>query len=131
MYSAENFIWSKTEFNAIKRIEANIVKRLLNIPTRCHTTDLFDSLNIEQTKDYIEECRNNWYLRIINNNLTKLILEESFKLNVGLGSKSNFESAGSLSQSININELTVEEIIETIKSELEVRTLLKRNKQKV
>ncbi len=51
-YGTENMALDTQEINQLKRMEGNCLKRVLKIPTRCRTTDLFDSLRIEQSADY-------------------------------------------------------------------------------
>ena len=125
LYGCENFIWTKTDVNSIRRIEGNIVKRFLNVPTRCRTTDLFESLNIEQTKDALLECRLSFYTRIVDNELTKQLLIESHKIRVGLGG----DEVLRIDESPNEN-VTVETIIEDVKSNLAFMKMMKKQCKK-
>ncbi len=125
MYGSENFTWTKTDLNAIRRIEGNLVKRMLNISTRCHTTDLFESLNLEQTLDFIANGKNAHYVRIMSNTLTKEILCESYKLDAGLGSKG--EILRDFSESV-ID--SIEDVIDGIQMKITLDTILSKQFKK-
>ena len=71
----ENMELSGTELLAFKKLEGNALKKLLRIPIRCHTTNLFDALNIEQTNRYMKRMKCKFMARIDSNNLTKQIAE--------------------------------------------------------
>jgi hypothetical protein len=71
----ENMELNGTELLAFKKLEGNALKKLLRIPSRCHTTNLFDALNIEQTNRYLKRMKCKFMARIDSNTLTKQIAE--------------------------------------------------------
>jgi len=71
----ENMELNGSELLAFKKLEGNALKRLLRIPIRCHTTDLFDALNIEQTNRYLKRMKCKFMARINKNEYTKKIAE--------------------------------------------------------
>jgi hypothetical protein len=71
----ENMELNGNELLAFKKLEGNALKRLLKIPIRCHTTDLFDALNIEQTNRYLKRMKCKFMARINKNEYTKQIAE--------------------------------------------------------
>jgi len=66
------------ELLEFKKKEGNAMKRLLRIPIRCKTTDLLDSLNIEQTNRYLMRMKLKFVLRL--NNIWKKKLYNLFSL---------------------------------------------------
>jgi len=74
-YGTENMALDRQEINQIKRMEGNCLKRMLKIPTRCRTTDLFDSLRIEQSADYLLRMKLKFLLRLDSNDLIRPICE--------------------------------------------------------
>ncbi|CAF1070534.1 unnamed protein product [Brachionus calyciflorus] len=76
MYGLETCDLKKTEINGIKRTEGNIIKGIIGVPTRCKTTDLLHSLNIDETRIYLENQKLDFILRLINNKNTKSLLLE-------------------------------------------------------
>ena len=67
--------------NNLKRSEGNIIKRMLGISTRCHTSDLYQSLNITLFETVYDKIRLSFWSRLIKNNLTNYIIDELFKIN--------------------------------------------------
>ncbi len=57
------------------------LKQLLRIPTRCHTTDIVDALNIEQTNRYLNRIKLKFLIRLTKNDLTRGILNISIETN--------------------------------------------------
>ena len=50
---SETIKYTKKEINVLKRFEGNIIKRMLNISTRCRNTALLLALNIELLNMFI------------------------------------------------------------------------------
>ena len=67
--------------NNLKRSEGNIIKRMLGISTRCHTSDLYQSLNITLFETVYDKIRLSFWSRLIKNNLTNNLIDELFKTN--------------------------------------------------
>jgi hypothetical protein len=68
------------ELLEFKKLEGNAIKRLLRIPIRCKTTDLVDSLNIEQTNRYLMRMKLKFVLRLNKNDYTRSVLEFQTKV---------------------------------------------------
>jgi len=66
-YGAENMELNGNEILGFKKLEGNTIKKLLRIPTRCHTTDLVDALNIEQTNRYLHRMKLKFLIRLSKN----------------------------------------------------------------
>jgi hypothetical protein len=81
-YGIENMELNGNEILEFKKLESNAIKRLLRIPIRCKTTDLVDSLNIEQTNRYLMRMKLKFVLRLNKNDYTRSVLEfqTKFKL---------------------------------------------------
>ncbi|RNA40614.1 RNA-directed DNA polymerase from mobile element jockey-like [Brachionus plicatilis] len=75
LYGLENLSLNKLEKLKLKRIEGNIVKMMMGLPTRCRTTDLFLALNIEPTVKRIDKIKCDFYLRLTTNSYTNTITE--------------------------------------------------------
>lgn len=74
-YGLENSYLTKTEILKIKRIEGNLIKTIIGIPTRCKTSDLMYALRIEPTSHRIDLLKNDFYLCLISNKYTKHIID--------------------------------------------------------
>jgi len=74
-YGAENMELNGLEILEFKKLVGNSIKRLLKLPTRCHTTDLVDALNIEQTNRYLQRMKLKFLIRLSKNELTLKILK--------------------------------------------------------
>jgi len=48
---------------------------MLKIPTRCHSSELMDALDIESTKDFCIRMKIKYAIRLSNNTFTKNILD--------------------------------------------------------
>jgi len=79
-YGAENMELNGNEILEFKKLEGNTIKKLLRIPTRCHTTDLVDALNIEQTNRYLQRMKLKFLIRLSKNEYTHKMLE--FQINM-------------------------------------------------
>ena len=67
MYGLENVFLSQKLLNEIKRTEGNLIKTMLNIPTRCRTTSLIAALNITPSEMYMVYLKLEFYERLVNN----------------------------------------------------------------
>jgi len=74
-YGIENLELNGAEILEFKKLEGNAIKKLLRIPVRCKTTDLVDSLNIEQTNRYMHRMKLKFVLRLYKNDYIRSILE--------------------------------------------------------
>ena len=74
MYGMESIDLKKTEINEMRRTEGNIVKKLIGIPSRCRTTSFLLSLNIEDTRTFLENQKVEFIIRQIENKCTKNLL---------------------------------------------------------
>jgi hypothetical protein len=74
-YGAENMELNGLEILEFKKLEGNSIKRLLKLPTRCHTSDLVDALNIEQTNRYLQRMKLRFLIRLSKNELKLKILK--------------------------------------------------------
>ena len=79
-YGIENVYIQKTVVNKLKRIDGNIIKRLLNIPVRCKTSSLLCALNITPVEYMIKQAKLDFFLRIMENEYTKKIIENTLSL---------------------------------------------------
>ena len=79
-YGSENMELNGIELLEFKKLEGNSIKKLLKLPTRCHTTDLVDALNVEQTNRYLHRMKLKFLIRLSKNELTLEILE--FQVNM-------------------------------------------------
>jgi hypothetical protein len=64
LYGVENLSLSKGELKELKNIESSAFKKMLNLKQRCHTTELFRSLNIELTTERIDICKLKFFDRM-------------------------------------------------------------------
>lgn len=76
-YGTENMYFNKSKMNIIKRIDGNILKKMMMVPTRCRSSSLLLALNITPVQDHIIQSKFDFYLRLLKNPFTKLVLEET------------------------------------------------------
>jgi hypothetical protein len=122
-YGTENMQLDQRELLQFKRIEGNCLKRILRIPTRCRTTDLFDALKIEQTNDYLIRMKLKFILRLDTNELTKSMLNTMCNMPY---TNSFISEIGSI---LNLKELDYETVIS--KAEETVKILDSEKKSKI
>jgi hypothetical protein len=79
-YGIENFSVSSTTLIELRRVEGNFLKRIIDMPVRCHSTKLFAAMEIVETKLCVEKSKLSFFLRLLNNDLTKRVIEEEIKL---------------------------------------------------
>ena len=77
-YGCENAEYNLNQRRAIKRTEGNILKQLCEITQQCHSTDLFNALDIEPIDNFIDKQTLAFYNRLMLNDLTKEIVESNF-----------------------------------------------------
>jgi hypothetical protein len=82
MYALENFNLNNGEIRRIKSAEGNALKRLIGVPTRCKSTDLFLSFDMMPTQERINWLKLNHYVRMTSNEYTREFLEEIDKLDI-------------------------------------------------
>ncbi len=78
---SENMSLTGHEILEFKKLEGIAIKNLLRIPSRCHTTNLVDALNIEQTNRYLHRMKLKFLIRLSEHELTRKILEFSIETN--------------------------------------------------
>ncbi len=71
LHGIENFDLRKHERDFIKNLESKTIKKLLNISTRCHHSDLFKALNIMDTVTILETTKLKFFIRLSKNEFTK------------------------------------------------------------
>lgn len=76
-YGIENVFINKSKLNQIKRIDGNILKIMMMVPTRCRTTSLQLALNITPAHDHLIQIKLDFYMNLINNPFTKSVLEQT------------------------------------------------------
>jgi hypothetical protein len=79
-YGIENMELNGNELLQFKKVEDNAINRLLRILTRRKTTDLVNSLNIQQTNRYLIRMKLNSVLRLDKNDYTRSVLEFQTKM---------------------------------------------------
>ena len=129
-YGLELFVWNATDFNQLKRIEGNIVKRMMGLPTRCYTSNLFESLNLNTTKEHLNEIKMSFYARMYQNQITKSLLIESNKLNTGLGDKSELLKCLMQNCEEESGELVLSDYIDLISMKLSLDKVLVKAKKR-
>ena len=70
-YGIENIELDKKNLLTLKRLEENNLKRMLQISNRCHSTELYEALNIEAATNYLTRSKLTFCLRLWNNEFTK------------------------------------------------------------
>jgi hypothetical protein len=75
-FGCENMSLTDIDINIFKRLEGNSIKRMLKIPTRCHSTDLMDALDIEPTKSFCLRMKIKFVIRLASNSFTYHMLDK-------------------------------------------------------
>lgn len=88
LYGFENVILTEKVFNEIRTFEGNFIKTMIEIPKRCHTTELLSALNIVEPKLFLTVQKLSFFNRLISNDYTNAIINEMSKLKY-LGSFTN------------------------------------------
>jgi hypothetical protein len=76
LYGIENFRLLKSEEKKIQTAEAMIVKRHMILSKRSRTSALIGALNIEHSEDKIQVAKCSFFLRLMQNTLTRKIIEK-------------------------------------------------------
>ncbi len=82
MYALENFNLNSGEIRKIKSAEGNALKRLIGMPTRCKSTDLFLSFDMMSTQERVNWLKLKHYVRMSTNEYTRDFLQEIDRLNI-------------------------------------------------
>ncbi|CAF0966673.1 unnamed protein product [Brachionus calyciflorus] len=80
LYGLETFYLKASDIINIKRY-GNTVKRLMDIPTRCKSNNLFLALNIEPTRIKLQTIKVDFYTRLNENQSIKELLTNLEKVN--------------------------------------------------
>ena len=72
---------SDNKSKMLRRIEGNFLKTSIDMPTRCHSTKLLAAMEVLETTSCIEKSKLGFFLRLLNNDFTKSIIEEEVKYN--------------------------------------------------
>lgn len=80
LYGLENMYLNSKQQEALRTIDANIIKTILNLPNRIETTRFLNALGIIDIKDQININKMNFFSRICANELTRKLVEEVLKL---------------------------------------------------
>ena len=80
-FGAENFNFNQTTMKDIRKIEDNYIKSLVDMPTRCHTTYLMKAMEVLEPSLEVEKNKLGFYNRLLENEITRTIVEEELKLN--------------------------------------------------
>ena len=76
-YDIEACFMSPTDILNLKRLEGNIIKIILGINTKCKTTDLFNALKIDITRDKHDNAKVEFFLRLTQNEFTNELVQLS------------------------------------------------------
>jgi len=82
LYGIENFSLKQSELNKLTRIEANIIKKMMNIPKYCLNSDLLRALSIEFTEEKYKIYKLDFFARIQANPFTNELYRELEALNI-------------------------------------------------
>ena len=121
-YGFEMLDLDENELNLLKQIEGNVVKKLIGIPRRCHTTPLYGALDIESTRNTIMIQQMNFIIRIQKNEYLKKFLIESRKLQNNSGMIGRMLQINGWQQNVNLeklNKLIMEKQNELIQNKID------------
>jgi len=76
-YGIELVTLSKKEFNQMRITESNIIKNLLNVRSSCRTKPIMDALRIETLARRITKMKLSLFVRLSENEYTKLVIDET------------------------------------------------------
>jgi hypothetical protein len=137
-YGCEILDLDENELKSLKQIEGNVVKKLIGIPRRCHTTPLYGALDIESTRNTIMIQQMNFIIRIQKNEYLKKFLIESRKLQNNSGMIGRLLQINGWQKNVNLkklNKLIMEkqnwfnEKVQQVKKTLEIKNnFLKKNR---
>lgn len=82
MFALENFNLKSGEIRKIKSTEGNALKRLIGVPTRCKSTDLFLYFDMMPTQERINWLKLKHYVRMTSNEYTREFLQEIERLDI-------------------------------------------------
>ena len=75
-----------TELNEMKRLEGNIVKRMMGLSNRSRTTPLFSALKMSLSIDTMLKQKLNLFIRLLDNEFTRSIIIEQLNESIISGS---------------------------------------------
>ena len=81
MYGTENCDLNSRQMEAIQVTEGNIIKRMLAIPRKSRTIPLFQALRLQSTSLKIVKQKQNFFIRLSENQYTRTLLEGICKNN--------------------------------------------------
>ena len=90
IHGTENFILSSARQKVISKIDTKALKRMLNISSRCHHSDLINVLKIGETNATIKLNKVSLFKRLAENELTYKTLEELNKIKYKRNYQPNF-----------------------------------------
>jgi TusA-related sulfurtransferase len=74
-YGVEACYMTRTDVLHLKRIEGNLIKKIIGIPRWCKSTELHNALKIDLTVDRLGTTKTEFYVRLVQNDLTKKIMD--------------------------------------------------------
>lgn len=80
-YGAENYFINETLLREIRRVEGNFIKSLVEMPSRCHTTELMRAMGILEPKLQLDKLKLGFFNRLVTNEYTSSIIKEEIRLN--------------------------------------------------
>jgi hypothetical protein len=122
-YGSENYLINETLMKEIRKIEGNFIKSLVEMPNRCHTTELMNAMGILEPSLQLEKIKFGFLSRVLENVYTAQIINEEAKL--GYAGTFTYTLAKSLylDPATNLSEITNKAkerlvVIERIKMDL-------------
>jgi len=113
-YGIETFDLNGGDIDLLEKTEGNLLKSLLSVPNKCHSTLLYSALKINTTLETIQINQYKFLIRAINNSFINKFIIELLKLQT----KTNVIGKLKLKIAPNI-EHSIENLKTTIDSELD------------
>lgn len=104
-YGLESLQLTQEETSQLKKIEGNIVKRLLGISKKCRTTPIYSALRIESTNESIYKAQYKFLLRAIENDFIRQFIDELLEVKSGSGLISDMLKRMGINESVKVEEL--------------------------
>lgn len=83
LYGLESLQLTQQELQKLQRTEANIIKGCLRLRRRCRTKKLIYAMGVETMEDTLKRIKCHFTIRILNNPLTYMIINEIIRLKQG------------------------------------------------
>jgi hypothetical protein len=80
-YGVETFDLNGGDCDFLMKAEGNLLKSMLSIPNKCHSTLIYSALKINTTDETIKINQIKFLLRAIENNFVKMFIHELLELN--------------------------------------------------